>query len=350
MKSRAKTTLRSPHPWCALFREFSASVAFIVAGAIVPMTRRRAVAAAGAVLRRLRGGYGCAAIEAPWVMTRTTRPPSPCHAPWTRRGVASSPSALSPDPAPAVEAETRSPSAATGADGGDSARFARWTRRRARALRVSPAKRWRLTAEEQAEDRVIATSILREARARGRVRPLATRASARRRGGRRARVRRAHHAGVAPGRGLALRNGGGRARRRGALPRASARVVPRHLERDVDLVRCMDAFRHAGVWDVASDAKKALRAHAEDAEDAGDASRRDEHLERLERGLDPARALEALGADGGAAYARVRARAGWVARAARTTGARALATPRRVCTTRRHGAGPRAGRRRCVRT
>ena len=276
------------------------------------MTRRRAVAAAGAVLRRLRGGYGCAAIEAPWVMTRTTRPPSPCHAPWTRRGVASSPSALSPDPAPAVEAETRSPSAATGADGGDSARFARWTRRRARALRVSPAKRWRLTAEEQAEDRVIATSILREARARGAYDP-----------SRRARPRDAAadvaRAFVALTTLASHPDAGWRceteedARAVAALFRDVARVVPRHLERDVDLVRCMDAFRHAGVWDVASDAKKALRAHAEDAEDAGDASRRDEHLERLERGLDPARALEALGADGGAAYARAcaRARAGW---------------------------------------
>ena len=43
---------------CTFSREFSASVAFIVAGARVPLTRRRAVAAAGAVLRRLRGGYG----------------------------------------------------------------------------------------------------------------------------------------------------------------------------------------------------------------------------------------------------------------------------------------------------
>lgn len=295
-----------------------ASVAFIVAGAIVPMTRRRAVAAAGAVLRRLRGGYGCAAIEAPWVMTRTTRPPSPCHAPWTRRGVASSPSALSPDPAPAAEAETRSPSAATGAEGGDSARFARWTRRRARALRVSPAKRWRLTAEEQAEDRVVATSILREARARGAYDP-----------SRRARPRDAAadvaRAFVALTTLASHPDAGWRceteedAHAVAALFRDVARVVPRHLERDVHLVRCVDAFRHAGVWDVASDAKKALKAkkaHAEDADELlGDASvRRDEHrIERLERGLDPARALEALGADGGAAYARGArgARAGW---------------------------------------
>jgi len=71
-----------------------------------------------------------------------------------------------------------------------------------------------------------------------RIRPLAARASARRRGGRRARVRRAHHAGVAPGRGLALRNRGGRARRRGALPRRRAcRAAPPRARRPPRAVR-----------------------------------------------------------------------------------------------------------------
>ena len=272
------------------------------------MTRRRAVAATGAFLRRLRSGYGCTTIEAPWVMTRTMRPPPPGHAPWTLRGLASSPSALSPDPA-VGEAEMRSPDAETGAET-CSARFARWMRNRARALRVSPAAHWRLSAEEQAEDRAVARAILREARAEGAYDP----------------SQRAHPRDAAADVARAFvalttlashPDAGWRceteddARAVAALFRDVAAVIPRHLERDVDLARCMDAFSRAGVWDMASDARRALGASVSsnetsrrknaptpmDDERATDAC--DEHL-------DPSRALEALGADCGAVFSRMR--------------------------------------------
>jgi hypothetical protein len=286
------------------------------AGAIVPMTRRRAVAVAGAVLRRLRGGYGCAAVEAPWVPTRPTRPPPPCHAPWTGRGVASTPSALSssalaataPDPAPAAEEERGgSPIAETGAET-CSARFARWTRNRARALRVSPSARWRLSAEEQAEDVAVARAILHEARAAGLYDP----------------SRRAHPRDAAADVARAFialttlashPDAGWRceteedARAVAALFRDVRFLVPRHLERDVDLVRCVDAFRHAGVWDIARDAERALRERVDlgGKGEEGEEAYRDDDPENQ---TDPSIVLEALGADGGAAFALMRSARG----------------------------------------
>ena len=284
-------------------------MAFVGAGAIVPMTRRRAVAVAGAVLRRLRGGYGCAAVEAPWVPTRPTRPPPPCHAPWTGRGVASTPSALSssalaataPDPAPAAgEERGGSPIAETGAET-CSARFARWTRNRARALRVSPSARWRLSAEEQTEDVAVARAILREAREAGAYDP----------------SRRAHPRDAAADVARAFialttlashPDAGWRcetkedARAVAALFRDVRDLIPRHLERDVDLVRCVDAFRHAGVWDIARDAERALRERAEEGEEGEEAYRDDDPENRT----DPSRVLEALGAAAGAAFALMR--------------------------------------------
>lgn len=300
------------------------------------MARGRAVAAAGAFLRRLRGGYRCAAIEAPWVTTRTTRPPSPGHAPRTLgRGLASSRSAPSPEPA-VGEAETRSPNAETGAET-RSARFARWTRNRARALRVSPAARWRLSAEERAEDRAVAREILREARAEGAYDP--------------SRRARPHDAAADVARAfVALTtlashpDAGWRcetaedARAVAALFRDVAEIVPRHLERDVRLVRCVDAFADAGVWDVASDARRALRRSSEEEDFDGDTDEshgsgtntkrraetkttatrrmRDENAgdrdarDANEPFLDPSRALEALGADRGAAFSRMRSAGG----------------------------------------
>jgi hypothetical protein len=281
------------------------------------MTRRRAVAVAGAVLRRLRGGYGCAAVEAPWVPTRPTRPPPPCHAPWTARGVASTPSALSssalaataPDPAPAAEEERGgSPIAETGAET-CSARFARWTRNRARALRVSPSARWRLSAEEQAEDVAVARAILHEARAAGLYDP----------------SRRAHPRDAAADVARAFialttlashPDAGWRceteedARAVAALFRDVRFLIPRHLERDVDLVRCVDAFRHAGVWDIARDAERALRERVDlgGKGGKGEEAYRDDDPEN--HSTDPSIVLEALGADGGAAFALMRSARG----------------------------------------
>ena len=292
-----------PSVWATHF------LAFVGAGAIVPMTRRRAVAVAGAVLRRLCGGYGCAAVEAPRVPTRPTRPPPPCHAPWTGRGVASTPSALSssalaataPDPAPAAgEERGGSPIAETGAET-CSARFARWTRNRARALRVSPSARWRLSAEEQTEDVAVARAILREAREAGAYDP----------------SRRAHPRDAAADVARAFialttlashPDAGWRcetkedARAVAALFRDVRDLIPRHLERDVDLVRCVDAFRHAGVWDIARDAERALRERAEEGEEGEEAYRDDDPENRT----DPSRVLEALGAAAGAAFALMR--------------------------------------------
>ena len=257
MKSRAKTTLRHLI-LCALFRssrerrvhrrrrDCSDDAATRGGG------RRRGPAPAARRVR-VRGD------RAPWVMTRTTRPPSPCHAP--------GPDAASPRrPLRCRPTRARGGGGRRAAERGDGRErslgaFARWTRRRAARARL-PAKRWRLTAEEQAED---ASSHIGAARAR----PAASTPPARAHPRDAAACARVRHLRLASHRtraGAAKRRR--RARRRGALPRrrapcraTSARRRPRAIA---------DAFRHAGVWDVASDARRC--AHARDAEDAGDAS------------------------------------------------------------------------------
>ena len=174
---------------------------------------------------------------------------------------------------------------------------------RARVARL-PSARWRLSAEEQTEDVAVARAILCEAREAGAYDP----------------SRRAHPRDAAADVARAFialttlashPDAGWRcetkedARAVAALFRDVRDLIPRHLERDVDLVRCVDAFRHAGVWDIARDAERALRERAEEGEEGeeGEEAYRDDDPENR---TDPSRVLEALGAAAGAAFALMR--------------------------------------------
>lgn len=222
-----------------------------------------------AVLRQLQGRYAVGAIEtttvtrSSWISppTALVRNSSPIGWSAQRRGVVNSShwaSLISSEPS------RESPLPPSTDETSEQPRFQRWQASRAATLEKSAASRWHLPEVDKALDVRVAREILHKLRADGVYDPQLIDPQSTERGENNPAVAIAgafvQLTTIAkhPDAGWRCEN------EEDAIAVAQLfqdvkTLVPKHLQSNEDLRRCIDQFRHAGVWDIAQDANKVLQ-------------------------------------------------------------------------------------------